>query len=69
MTKPRKPPMLMRSDLTGHVYIVTSYSEPKGRTGLSPDTFVANTKYDVTDQFRALMAKVLAEEAKEEKRP
>ena len=41
-------PLLMRSDLTGRVYVVTSY------TMLANRVVEAKKKYDVTDQFEKL---------------
>ena len=43
-----KPVRLLRSALTGRVYVVTDYDEKPG--GL----FVAKTKHDVTDDFNYL---------------
>lgn len=46
----RKPPLLVRSPLTGRVYVVTAYTEHgDGR-------IEARTKHDVTDQYEALRA-------------
>jgi hypothetical protein len=45
----RQTPLLRRSGLSGRIYVVTSYTD-KGN-GL----IVARTKYDVTDQFNALL--------------
>lgn len=43
-------PLLLRSGLTGTVYVVTRYK-------VSPDGHItAQTKYDVTDQYDALRA-------------
>ena len=49
----RKPPVLLRSPLTGRVYIVTSYTER------ADGMFVARTKYDVTEMFEALAAEAV----------
>ena len=46
----RKPPRLMVSSLTDRVYIVTAYKEMEN--GL----IVSNTKFDVTDEFTAIVA-------------
>jgi hypothetical protein len=43
-------PLLMRSELTGTVYVVTSYKD------LGEGRIEALKKYDVTDQFNALVA-------------
>lgn len=43
----KKPPILMCSELTGRVYILTGYTQ----TG---DVVVAKMKYDVTDQFEKI---------------
>lgn len=46
---PSKPPILLRSGLTGSVYIVTAYTDHgDGR-------ITAKTKHDVTEQFEALV--------------
>jgi len=52
---PDKPPLLLRSPLTGRVYIVTKYSTTQH--GIT----VADDKYDVTDQYEALIAEVTAD--------
>lgn len=45
-------PLLMRSELTGSVYVVTQYKrEPGG-------VVVAQTKYDVTEQFNDLVRQI-----------
>jgi hypothetical protein len=44
-------PQLMRSELTGRVYIITRYKVLDPKTG----RIEAITKYDVTDQYRALV--------------
>ena len=46
----RKPPRLMVSSLTNRVYIVTAYKE------MENGIVVANTKFDVTDEFTAIVA-------------
>ena len=48
-------PRLLRSPLTGRVYIVTAYRQ--GNCG----SFVADTKTDVTDEFLAIEAQRLIE--------
>jgi hypothetical protein len=45
-------PQLMRSGLTGRVYVVTRYKVLDAETG----RIEAITKYDVTEQFEALTA-------------
>ena len=44
-----KPPLLMLSSLTNRVYIVTAYKD------LGEGRIEARTKFDVTDQFEALL--------------
>lgn len=46
----RKPPLLLRSGLTGRVYVVTTYTDH------GDGTFTARTKHDVTEQYEALHA-------------
>jgi hypothetical protein len=51
-------PMLMESDLTGRVYVVTRYKDRgDGR-------YEAQTKYDVTDQFLAIHKRRVENDAK-----
>lgn len=51
-------PLLLRSGLTGTVYVVTRYKDHgDGR-------IEAQTKYDVTDQFLALVDGAMQGEAK-----
>ena len=50
MTERKQPPRLFMSDLTGRIYIATSYTEKAdGRV-------VANIKFDVTRDFEAIEA-------------
>jgi hypothetical protein len=50
---PRKqPPILMRGRLTGSVFIVTRYKED------AAGPYEALEKYDVTDQFDALLEEI-----------
>lgn len=51
-------PQLVRSELTGCVYIVTRY-----RVDSSGRLLEAQTKYDVTEQFNALVAALARREA------
>lgn len=54
---PRKqPPVLMRSGLTGSVWIVTRYRED------AAGPYEALEKYDVTDQFDAILEEVRTEQ-------
>jgi hypothetical protein len=57
------PPRLLRSGLTGSIYIVTRYKV----TGIHPETgaelITASQKFDVTEQFRFLMAQIERESA------
>ncbi len=48
-------PRLLRSGLTGQVYIVTRYTDHPAKDGRPPYT-LAHIKYDVTDQFNAMCA-------------
>lgn len=50
--------MLMRSDMTGRVYVVTRYTQTPGK----PDRFVAQEKFDVTEQFLAIAAELQPQE-------
>lgn len=52
----RKPPILREGGLTGRVYIITSYTDKFDADGNYVNT-VANTKFDVTDQFNAICAR------------
>lgn len=54
------PPLLLRSDLTGRVYIATAYTQDAD-SGL----IVAETKYDVTEEFEALALLWCSERAPE----
>jgi len=47
----KQQPMLMESPLTKRVFVVTSYEDN------GDGTFTARQKYDVTEQFDALVAK------------
>ena len=47
----KQEPMLMESPLTGRVFVVTSYKDNGN------GTFTARQKYDVTEQFNALLEK------------
>ena len=51
----KKPPRLLRSGLTGRIYVTTSYVQK--RDGL----IVSNIKFDVTKDFEALEAERAAE--------
>jgi len=46
----KKPPRLLRSDLTGRIYVTTSYVQK--RSG----QIVSSVKYDVTADFEAIEA-------------
>lgn len=48
------PPLLLRSDLTGCVYIVTHGKERPNPNGTSKPIIEASVKYDVTAQFNTL---------------
>lgn len=50
----KNPPLLRRSGLTGAVYVITRYT----RRG---DVVDAQEKFDVTDQFNALVKEQLEE--------
>lgn len=52
----KTPPRLLRSGLTGRIYIATGYRELKG--GL----IETSKKYDVTEEFHALMKQIREEE-------
>jgi hypothetical protein len=54
------PPLLLRSDLTGRVYIVTAYALNE-KTG----AVIAETKFDATEEFEALAERWAAERAPE----
>lgn len=51
----KQPPILMRGRLTGSVFIVTRYKED------AAGPYEALEKYDVTDQFDALLEEIKAE--------
>lgn len=56
------PPQLRRGPLSGRVYVVTHGKEidlPNGEKGIN-----ASRKYDVTDQFDALVAESLSHETR-----
>ena len=46
-----KKPLLFMSDLTGHIYVSTSY------TVKANGLIVSKTKYDVTEEFEAIEAR------------
>jgi hypothetical protein len=52
MTPAKQPPLLLRGGLSGRVYVVTRYKVLDPERG----RIEAITKYDVTDQFNALVA-------------
>ncbi len=49
----KQKPLLVRSGLTGTVYVVTRYRKVDGR-------IEAQEKHDVTEQFRELLADAMA---------
>lgn len=57
MTAPKQQPRLMRGGLTGRIYVVTRYKVREDR-GDGTALFEAITKYDVTEDFEALVAEV-----------
>lgn len=51
---PRQAPRLLRSALTGQVYVATRYSIHNDHT------LIAHTKYDVTEDFESLVPDLVA---------
>ena len=49
----KMPPRLVRSDLSGCVYVITRYRVEKSNNE-GKEIIVASVKYDVTDDFNAL---------------
>lgn len=52
-------PMLMKSELSDRIYVVTKYTIIDKETG----RFLAHTKYDVTDEFNALVKQIKGDES------
>jgi hypothetical protein len=52
VTPAKQPPLLLRSGLTGRIWIVTRYKVLDAEKG----RIEAITKYDATDQYNALVA-------------
>ncbi len=52
MSSPQKQPRLMRSTLTGTVYVVTRYKD------LGEGRIEATQKYDVTDDFMFILGQI-----------
>lgn len=59
----KKPPILVYSEFSGEIYIVTRYSS-RGET-----TICAHTKYDVTEQFDRILSKRIAYQEREKRGP
>jgi len=54
VSRRKRAPMLLCSELTGQVYIVTRWSERAGRDE-EHAIIVAHEKYDVTDEFEQIV--------------
>lgn len=57
---PKQEPKLLRSPLTGRVYIVTRYR----MINEDDDTYEAREKYDCTEQFLALAESLHQDDAR-----
>jgi hypothetical protein len=51
----KTPPRLMRSPLTGQVYVVTRYTVKPSESDPTKGYLVAHTKYDVTEDFNVIV--------------